>query len=718
MNTPDAPVTRIRSLVLENFKGFRDKHELFDLDADIVLLTGPNGHGKSGLLEALTLALTGWHDPELDPARHLISRIPKTDTTESKPEDYARIELRALFGEEIAGEKKAEALPIEWRFESEQTEPTHHSHRPRSRLDPPVPEPAVSDADLDERRRQSDALKARLSTFFQDRLDKLFDETAAGLTLRDIFEPVPPWIADVRTAIDNAQEKLGLAVAERQDDARKPAQALYPTLAGQIAAFKDPYQTLRRETQGESRDEWPPLPENCTPEDTWPAFLQDLAKRNLILAPTGDDTRLTERLEQALLGEQGIIADLIRRAMARRGEATAARDQARLDKLEQCVEAIEDEENDLKRRYPHLQGDLERFMPTQPGQPDALQIFSSLAANAARWARPNGRESGKPARLTEVLARLAAVNPDQAGQCAQALEDWLVPRRQADQRLKTLAAEKKTLQQKIEQLRATVDVQRLRDLRRRLRETLEPLRETWKDILERQDFERRRQQRARAREHLAAATETVAALGTALDQLTAPSKALLQQLRDTANWALGRFSLVPGVAPLRLEPKENSDGRRSYQVLTQDGRELRQLSTGQRAQFGIALLLAQNREVSEYLGHRALFLDDVSTAYDLSNLTREALLWRQLAYGAKPPFKRQIFLSSHHEDLTSQLLDLLVPPAGASMRLIRLHGWQPDSGPELDNFRVEPTAHSAPGSDAVRQFIDSIEQEKYLWQSG
>ncbi|MEZ5584385.1 MAG: AAA family ATPase [Candidatus Competibacteraceae bacterium] len=57
----DAIVARVTSIHIENFRGFCDSHEL-DTDADLVLITGANGFGKTSLMDALLLLLTGWHE--------------------------------------------------------------------------------------------------------------------------------------------------------------------------------------------------------------------------------------------------------------------------------------------------------------------------------------------------------------------------------------------------------------------------------------------------------------------------------------------------------------------------------------------------------------------------------------------------------------------------------------------------------------------------------
>lgn len=116
-------------------------------------------------------------------------------------------------------------------------------------------------------------------------------------------------------------------------------------------------------------------------------------------------------------------------------------------------------------------------------------------------------------------------------------------------------------------------------------------------------------------------------------------------------------------------------------------------------------MVAQNQlvrssevEAACLLHHRILTLDDVAMTYDLSNLAAETLLWRQLAYTRDPNLQRQIFISSHHEDLTNQLIDLLAPPGNSdperpySMRILRFTDWNAKDGPAIVQQKVRPTA--------------------------
>ena len=60
-------IKRVRSLRLTNIRGFTREDITVDTDADIVFLSGPNGIGKTSLIDALCLTLTGYHYDEREP---------------------------------------------------------------------------------------------------------------------------------------------------------------------------------------------------------------------------------------------------------------------------------------------------------------------------------------------------------------------------------------------------------------------------------------------------------------------------------------------------------------------------------------------------------------------------------------------------------------------------------------------------------------------------
>jgi hypothetical protein len=178
-------------------------------------------------------------------------------------------------------------------------------------------------------------------------------------------------------------------------------------------------------------------------------------------------------------------------------------------------------------------------------------------------------------------------------------------------------------------------------------------------------------------------------------------KEFIAQLRDILNTVASRFHFAGDLWPLELKPIEPSgDGeRRVLEIVGEDGRSLAMLSTGQRGQLAVSFMVAQNLALGSELGHRILLLDDVTTSYDLTNIARECIVWRQLAYGAKDGRqRRQIFLCSHHEDLTNHIIDHLVPPRGRTMTVVRFDGWSMKDGPQLTSYDVDP-AQSVGGSE-------------------
>lgn len=116
---------------------------------------------------------------------------------------------------------------------------------------------------------------------------------------------------------------------------------------------------------------------------------------------------------------------------------------------------------------------------------------------------------------------------------------------------------------------------------------------------------------------------------------------------------------------------------------TADQRTWADLSTGQKGQLALGFMLAQALVLGPSLPHRVLMLDDTSTAFDLGNLARQATWLRQLAYNPDPKLRWQIFLASHHEEMTARLVEALRPPPGHEARFVEFNGWTAEEGPEI-----------------------------------
>src|SRR5260370_40722660 len=96
----DTPLRHISGLDIENFRGFVRRHRL-EVDADIVLLAGPNGYGKSSLLQAIQLLLTGYH--EFDDPNHLRSHTAGEGGAEGESAHVSRLPVSIRAAASIVG---------------------------------------------------------------------------------------------------------------------------------------------------------------------------------------------------------------------------------------------------------------------------------------------------------------------------------------------------------------------------------------------------------------------------------------------------------------------------------------------------------------------------------------------------------------------------------------------------------------------------------------
>ncbi len=687
-------IARIEKVTVSHFRGFQKTHSI-DTNADLVLITGPNGYGKTSLLEALSLVLTEWRGLR-DPKTELLAQRPGKGGKPGSPHGDDGFFICAE-GRTVGQGKRALSLELEWPG-TDRGELTVLG-LPRSRLMPPA------DAGTEEQRRSERddgrELTARLCAFFQDHVEEQFDEVARGRTLRDVFEPLPRGIKEVRSQLSGVVEELMTRIAEPPPQWHGLGEdRLWIDLRAAYAAFRPQYLKLAA-----TAEHWAAVEEDPQTVDD-DAAMDAFARR--VLQASGvlhryDGPELRDRFEAAVSGAMDRQKELVgRRAAGRTREGSRLRQ--RLEKLEDEVRRIRDE-------YPRLEEDLVALSAGEPGQPDALAVFRVLAHSARRWSRVQfaAGEVNGALLFARALEELRAVEEDQAAVCAEAIAAWLEPRRDAGERLRELDREAQQVRSALKHERASEELDRLGTFESTLKQTLAVLLEAWKEGHRFRDYQ------AHSAKYDADVTWWKEALTVAqwsvdrLDDLTHASGWLQEELQRLAGKVLWRFNLVDGTLPLHLSAEDRSypgdpyRTRSIYAVRTDDGRELCHLSTGQRAQMAIALLVSQNLALSGlgYLNHQIILLDDMTAAYDLSNLTREAILWRQIAYGENDKQRRQVFISSHHEDMTNHLLDLLVPPEGRSMRLLRFIEWSPSTGPVIEESEVIPTRGRSGGPEGL-----------------
>lgn len=162
----------------------------------------------------------------------------------------------------------------------------------------------------------------------------------------------------------------------------------------------------------------------------------------------------------------------------------------------------------------------------------------------------------------------------------------------------------------------------------------------------------------------------------------------LQNLTATMNSLLDKFHFPKDFLPIRLE---NSGTKKpEWTFITSNGVRFGDLSTGQKTQLAICWTINLNLALSDTLKHRVIGFDDFTTSLDMNQLIPAAVLLRKMAYTDRGDrAKRQVIVTSHHEDLTNRLLDLLLPPNGYKMRVLQFEDWSPEQGPKFRMLKVD-----------------------------
>ena len=696
-------IVRVETLRVMNFRGFASqdgKAFKLDLDANLVLLSGPNGLGKTSLIEALDLLLTGHHQFTGDPnclfhgnatdfRLEAGVRFARDDETDAAHEHSGTVACRGRRRKERDG--KWTVSPFEWSVNSERgstiVRPLTREFQVKFGEDKLTSRTAGQTAELLSRR----------TVVYPDRLDKLFDETTRGVTLRDYLDPVPPWVAEFLQAVNSERQdsvrsqldRLMKRTAEERSmpDSEGPRKRVEAALDALRSLYNDELATV---------GEWPPFP------------------------PTGDEEELSGFVG-ALLARRGESAasdelpdvlhrvlDALRREEIRRSEATASDDAGRemVEDIERKLEQCNAELAVIDSKYPQLDQETTAFDAGE--QPDLLAILEALRDHAARWAGTEQRQQDVPL-LRVVLGELRRVRPEDAAKCAQDLHAYLDPRRQALTDRNRLREDRDRLL--VERRRAVNSERaaRLLAMRRRLEDAAIEVERAWRN----QRAVRERTLRAeRAQDRLDLLHSLDAILRKAIDGIETAvrvSEPIRKEVQTLANSILSR--VAPAGGPLRVNVEAGNDdssstdrrgARRHFEIKTEDGRNQVVLSFGQRTQVGVAMAIAENRMLETQLGHRVFLMDDLSATYDLANLSRDAVFWRQMAYGSGASAEsasRQVFLSSHHEDLSNRLLDVMPPVAGRRMLLYRFRAWKKGTGPDFEVYDVEPQPSLHEGSE-------------------
>jgi hypothetical protein len=169
--------------------------------------------------------------------------------------------------------------------------------------------------------------------------------------------------------------------------------------------------------------------------------------------------------------------------------------------------------------------------------------------------------------------------------------------------------------------------------------------------------------------------------------------AVLKPMEDFLNESAGRFRIFENITPVRLERfSSKKDGNRLGPRVGNPEREIGQTSNGQRNQLGFLTLLALHFGLRTTYNSRVLCLDEITSSFDLSQIPRLALLLRQIAYAtADSEFQRRIFIAGHNEEFNQRLAELLTPPDGRKLRIIRFTGYSKAGGPTMESQLMQPS---------------------------
>jgi hypothetical protein len=168
--------------------------------------------------------------------------------------------------------------------------------------------------------------------------------------------------------------------------------------------------------------------------------------------------------------------------------------------------------------------------------------------------------------------------------------------------------------------------------------------------------------------------------------------AALDPLQAFLNESANHFRIFENILPIRLLrlPNKKQGDRLGFRV-GHPPREMSQTSSGQRSQLGLLTFLALHYGLRDTYQSKVICLDEVTSNFDLAQVPRLALLLRQIAYApVDSPFRRRVFIASHNEEFSQRLAELLTPPRGNTLRVLRFTGFDQQTGPIIQSHSIQP----------------------------
>ena len=710
------------SVSLQGFLGFPPTNSptQIDLAGDIVLLTGANGIGKSSLLEAIALRETGGSCRS-----HPRLFINRPENGEAKFTLRFDCDLQPLESDEEGNV----ALPPAWWMPEETDRRRHlrvvyfHPHYLDKLFEENPGAAGTTFLDLlapvPQRVEQLRTVLKQASGKIDEQIGRLQRE-AGLITEEEKGQTRRQFAADFNTRANSWREQSPLAVEWLTDFSAERfvirSGNLRSTWTGELGNLAKQFRRKLGPT-GESVT----IPEMPTPAE---ALLALAALARLTLAKSGlhgfRDSGLSDSLVAALLNYTEAEWKVLKGTAQERPESRFARE---------LTEKRLVEERDAVRRMRNALG---------RGEGDFSGWVADLRKRGALWRellRSDRQAVVVPAELTAWQRRLEAVIESWDG-VEGSWEEWAA---KLDDREKELSFLLDTIQtdnrQRLQLGAMAAGLEKLAGVNPRVGEmlagadkpadfvaamtTMQPV-EAGSRSAGAEEFaavcskwaqkerefatdEDRQKEPALVdlQQRLAKLTELRAAI---VMETGTSTKSRLSQLQQEAlvsalspmetflDDAISRFRIFDTIKPVRLARfGKTADGKRLALKVGRPPRDIAQTSSGQRSQLGVLMFLALHYGMRTTYPSRVICLDEVTSSFDLAQIPRLALLLRQIAYApVGSEFQRRIFIASHNEEFSQRLAEMLTPPAGRSLRIVRFTGFDPEKGPQMDPFRVQP----------------------------
>jgi DNA repair exonuclease SbcCD ATPase subunit len=722
----DKHVLRVKSIKLCRFRGFVSATPIeLNTDADIVLITGPNGFGKTSLMDALCLLLNRHFYPE---------KLPLSSCNKEK---YDETFIEAVI-EYTENESDVVKVHIE---ENSKKQPKIT----------PSKSPWMGNI--------SSELAARCSFFYQDLLDKLFEEEEAQVRLLEFLSPTPENVLIAQNAVKQVQNEWkrysDALLGNFTMDSLPNESTINEKRREVVAVFKETWNKLVKIVKTEMRIALPEISENWlylkdlkNLRAGWESELRNFVSECLnVLMP--DEKKL------AVNEKPSLILQFIEKALSQLRYKTIHQTAETKDRLKLFLNSIansvqlfppsiwsekEKEINKLSKEVQELKMHLELLEKLErhfdnPEGPNLMEVLIALRDQGKIWLKIPSKISSDVRPPLLIIEWLQKTVTDDFSKLVEDFESWQ----------STISQQRFELQQKV--FEKQQEMQNQNEFLKKSREVFELLEQSglnaelkdffnsnlpiasskikekvlgsvtmpiqlysaiedaqkviseWIQIEEQNErrlsYLQQERNYLKVKEYIEIVSEALkeeTGKNSVLNTALFPSSGILEELKKNINEILERFRIVEGICPVCLQTQRGKSAKSGIlQICAADGRPLKAFSTGQKAQLGLALLIGLNYSLNKYIGHNIIALDDVTTVFDMAQLPRTAALIRQIAYApGEVCARRQVFIVSHHEDLTNRLLDFLIPPEGRELRILNFINWTQSNGPEVEQRRAIP----------------------------